>query len=129
MLAVANQPFLWLCAIAAFAAISLGGAMWMIGALVLTPLLMKGNTALTHTNPTLLAIVPAAAMLAAFFTLGLEQFTISSTHIFAYLGAAGAMAACIFISRATRKKWVTEWSQGISIVVGLAVAYFITTAH
>lgn len=56
MLAVANQPFLWLCAIAAFAAISLGGAMWMIDALVLTPLLKKGNTALTHTNPTLLAI-------------------------------------------------------------------------
>lgn len=113
----------------AFAAISLGGAMWMIGALVLTPLLKKGNTALTKTNPALLAIVPAAAMLGAFFSLGFQQFTISATHIFAYLGAAAAMAACILLSRLSGKKWITEWSQGISIVVGLTVAYLLTAAH
>ncbi|NMR29117.1 DUF5058 family protein [Crystallibacter degradans] len=112
----------------AFAAISLGGAMWLIGALVLTPLLKKGDVALSRTNPKLLSIIPAAAMLAAFFCLGFQQFVISSTHIFAYLGSAAGMALCIWLTRFTGKKWIAEWSQGIAIVAGLAVAYFITVA-
>lgn len=111
-----------------FAAISLGGALWLIGALVLTPMLHRGNSVLAKTNPAVLTVVPAAAMIAALFSIGLKQLNISSTHVFAYLGAATAMAACLLTSRLTGKRWVIEWSQGISIVAGLTVAYLITTA-
>lgn len=112
----------------AFAAISLGGALWILGALIMTPLLKKGDTKLKKSNPALLSILPAAAMLAAFFCLGFQQFVISSTHIYSYLGSAAAMSLCIFLARKLKKSWITEWSQGISIVAGLALAYIIYTS-
>ena len=112
----------------AFGAMSLGGALWLIGALVLTPILHKGSTALSAANPAALTIVPAAAMIAALFSIGLQQLSISGIHVIAYLSAGAAMGLCILLARLTKRRWITEWSQGISIASGLSTAYLVTTA-
>ena len=47
----------------AFMAMSLGGAMWMLATLVLTPLLKKGDVSLRKVNPAVMTVVPGAALL------------------------------------------------------------------
>jgi hypothetical protein len=50
----------------AIMAMSMSGAMWMISTLVLTPILRRGDSKLRAVNPSLMAIVPAAALIRAF---------------------------------------------------------------
>ncbi|MFD1211779.1 DUF5058 family protein [Arthrobacter sp. GCM10027362] len=109
-----------------FAAMTLGGLVWMITALVLTPILSKGDQTLRRINPAVMTVVPAAALLAAFFTLAFTETVKSPVHLTTLLVSAATMGLCLLGAKYLKKSWLHEWGLGFAIVVALAVAYFMT---
>lgn len=107
----------------AFMAMSLGGAMWMLATLVLTPLLRRGDVSLRKVNPAVMTVVPGAALLAAFFALGLGELPKSGHHVVAFLTSAAVMAVCLGIAKGLRAQWIREWALGIAILTALVVTY------
>lgn len=108
----------------AFLAMALSGGMWMIATLVLTPMLKRGDTKLRAVNPALMAIVPSAALLAAFASLGVAELPKSAIHILTVTVSAIVMAVCLLLSRRFQAPWLREWGLGFSIITALVVAYF-----
>ncbi|MHA6628522.1 DUF5058 family protein [Pseudonocardia sichuanensis] len=108
----------------AFFAMALSGGMWMVATLVLTPLLKRGDVRLRSMNPALMAIVPSAALLGAFASLGIAELGKTAVHIITVIVSALTMMACLALARTLRQAWLREWGLGISIIVGLVVAYF-----
>jgi hypothetical protein len=104
-------------------AMSLSGACWMISTLILTPILSRGQDKLTKVNPALMAIVPSAALLAAFAGLTATELPKSSLHILAVVVSAAIMAVCLFVARRLDQAWLREWALGFSIIGGLIAAY------
>lgn len=107
----------------AFLVMSISGGMWMVGTLVLTPLLKRGGTKLSQVNPVAMAIIPGAALVGAFAMLALTELPKSSTHVITVATSAAVMAGLLFLSRVLRAHWLKEWALGISILTALAVAY------
>lgn len=107
----------------AFFAMSLGGAMWMIATLIMTPLLQRGEHKLQKVNPAIMTVIPAAALLAAFISLGIAEVPKSAVHVVTLLASAVTMGICVFLSKQLKQDWLKEWGLGIAIVVGLIVAY------
>lgn len=105
-----------------FAAMTLGGLVWMLATLVLTPILSRGDTSLQKVNPAIMAVVPGAALLGAFVTLTLQETLKSPVHIVALLASGLTMTVCLLIARRLEKPWLREWGLGISIVVALTAA-------
>ena len=110
----------------ALAAMSLGGAMWMIATLVLTPLLKKGDSALRKVNPAIMMVVPGAAMVAAFMVLGIGELPKSWIHVVAFFSSAGIMTILMVIANKIKRPWIKEWALGIAIMLSLAITYFAT---
>jgi len=108
----------------AFFAMGLSGGMWMLATLILTPLLKRGDARPRRVNPVLMAIVPSAALLGAFASLGIAELGKSNVHIITVVVSALVMAICLMLSKALHQQWLREWGLGFSIVVGLLVAYF-----
>lgn len=108
----------------AFFAMALSGGMWMAATLVLTPLLKRGDARLRSVNPTLMAIVPSAALLGAFASLGIAEFAKSNVHIITTVASGLVMAVCLLLARMLQQAWLREWGLGFSIIGGLVVAYF-----
>ncbi|KLU09644.1 MULTISPECIES: DUF5058 family protein [unclassified Kocuria] len=108
----------------AFLAMSLSGGLWMLATLVLTPMLKRGDTKLRSVNPALMAIVPSAALLAAFASLGVAELPKGSVHVITVATSALVMAVCLVLTKRLNAPWLREWGLGISIIVGLVVAYF-----
>ena len=111
----------------AFMAMSLSGAMWMIATLVLTPLLRRGDSRLRSVNPALMAIIPAAALLGAFASLGIGELGKTPVHILTVLASAAVMGICLVVAHRFNLAWLREWGLGFSIVIGLIVAYTLHT--
>ena len=111
-----------------FFAMSMGGAMWMIATLIFTPLLKRGETRLAKVNPAIMTVIPAAALLAAFISLGMAEVPKSSVHVIALLSSAAAMGLMLALSSALKKTWIREWGLGIAIIVGLVAAYLSVSA-
>lgn len=107
----------------AFMAMSMSGAMWMIATLILTPLLRRGDSKLRTVNPALMAIVPAAALIGAFMSLGVAELGKTPVHIITVIVSAVVMGICVFLAKKLSAAWLREWGLGISILVGLTVAY------
>ena len=112
----------------AFFAMGLSGGMWMIATLILTPMLKRGDATLRRVNPALMAIVPSAALVAAFASLGVAELPKSSVHIVTVVVSAVAMGMCLFLAKHLKAPWLREWGLGFSIIAGLVVAYFLHTA-
>ncbi|QYF91119.1 DUF5058 family protein [Arthrobacter sp. PAMC25284] len=110
----------------AFMAMSMSGAMWMISTLILTPILRRGDSKLRKVNPALMAIVPAAALIGAFASLGIAELGKTPVHIMTVIVSAVVMGICLALARKFSVAWLREWGLGISIMVGLFVAF---TAH
>ncbi|MFI8410939.1 DUF5058 family protein [Paeniglutamicibacter gangotriensis] len=110
----------------ALAAMSLGGAMWMIATLVLTPLLKKGDSALRKVNPAIMMVVPGAAMVAAFMVLGIGELPKSWIHVVAFASSAGIMALLMVMAKRVNKPWIKEWALGIAIILSLTITHFAT---
>lgn len=106
-----------------FFAMSLGGAMWMLSTLIFTPLLQRGETKLAKVNPALMTVVPAAALLGAFLSLGLAEVPKSAAHAIALASSAAVMCICLALTKVRGLGWLREWGLGISILGGLGVAY------
>jgi hypothetical protein len=107
----------------AFMAMSMSGAMWMISTLILTPILRRGDSKLRSVNPSLMAIVPAAALIGAFASLGIAELGKTPVHIITVIVSALAMGICLALAKKFSLAWLREWGLGISILVGLFVAY------
>jgi Domain of unknown function (DUF5058) len=107
----------------AFMAMSMSGAMWMISTLILTPILKRGDSKLRTVNPALMAIVPAAALIGAFASLGIAELGKTPVHVMSVIVSALVMGICIALAKKFSLAWLREWGLGISIVVGLVVAY------
>ncbi|NQD87078.1 DUF5058 family protein [Paenarthrobacter sp. CM16] len=107
----------------AFFVMSIGGAMWMLATLILTPLLRKGDAKIRSVNPAAMAIVPAAALIGAFSCLGLTELPKSGVHVLAFIVSAAVMGLCLLLAQRLRRSWLREWGLGSSIVIGLAAAY------
>jgi hypothetical protein len=107
----------------AFFAMSAGGAMWMLATLVMTPLLQRGEKRLTKVSPLLLTVIPGAALLAAFLSLGIAEVPKSGAHTAALVGAGAVMGTCTLLASRLDRPWMREWGLGISIVAGLITAY------
>ena len=108
----------------AFMAMSLSGAMWMIATLILTPLLKRGDSRLRSVNPALMAIIPAAALLGAFMSLGIGELGKTPVHVLTVITSAAVMGLSLFLAQRFDQGWLREWALGFAIVIGLIVAYF-----
>ncbi|KUM34649.1 DUF5058 family protein [Arthrobacter sp. EpRS71] len=106
----------------AFFAMSIGGAMWMLATLILTPLLRKGDAKIRSVNPAAMAIVPAAALIGALSCLGLTELPKSAIHVLSFVVSAAVMGTCLLLAKKLGKSWLREWGLGISIVIGLGAA-------
>jgi hypothetical protein len=111
-----------------FFAMSMGGAMWMLATLILTPLLQRGGHKLEKVNPALMTVVPAAALLGAFISLGLAEIPKSPVHLITLLTSATVMGLCLLLARVSGLRWLREWGLGIAILVGLTAAYLAHSA-
>ena len=107
----------------AFMAMSMSGAMWMISTLILTPILRRGDSKLRRVNPALMAIVPAAALIGAFASLGIAELGKTPVHIITVIVSALVMGICLALAKKFDLAWLRDWGLGISILVGLFVAY------
>lgn len=107
----------------ALAAMSLGGAMWMIATLILTPLLKRGDSALRKVNPAIMMVVPGAAMVAAFMVLGIGELPKSWIHVVAFISSAAIMSGLMLLAKKINKAWIKEWALGIAIILSLAITY------
>lgn len=113
--------------VVALMAMSLSGASWMISTLLLTPVLSRGESKLSKVNPALLAIVPSAALLAAFGGLTITEIPKSNVHILAIAVSSAIMGVCLWLAKLGDQAWLREWALGFSIIGGLVAAYFTTT--
>jgi hypothetical protein len=109
----------------AFFAMGMSGGMWMVAALVLTPLLKRGDSHLRNVNPALMAVVPSAALLGAFGSLGVAELPKSGAHIVTVAVSAAIMGVCLVLARALRANWLREWALGFAILGALIVAYLV----
>ncbi|MEV7646896.1 DUF5058 family protein [Arthrobacter sp. NPDC089319] len=112
----------------ALAAMSLGGAMWMLATLIFTPLLKRGDSKLRQVNPAVMMIVPGAALLGAFSVLSFAEFPKSPVHIVAFASSAAIMALLLLLAKRTGATWIKEWALGIAILLGLTITYFVSAA-
>lgn len=110
----------------AFVSMTAGSLVWMVSALVITPLLHHGEAALARVNPAIMTIVPSAALLGVFFTLALQQSVTSAVHVWVLLTSAATMLVCQGLSVWLKIRWPRDWALGIAIVVSLAVAAALT---
>ncbi|WBL19506.1 MULTISPECIES: DUF5058 family protein [Citricoccus] len=107
----------------AFTAMSLGGAMWILSTLILTPILKRGDSKMRQVSPLVMTIIPGAALLGAFFSLGFAELPKSGTHVIAFITSALVVGICLFLSARLHRRWIREWSLGFAIIAGLAMAY------
>lgn len=107
-----------------FAAMSMGGAMWILSTLILTPILKRGDTKLRQLSPVVMTVIPGAALLGAFFSLGFAELPKSAVHVAAFVTSALTVTICLALSRWLGRPWIREWSLGFAILAALGVAFF-----
>lgn len=108
-----------------FAAITLGGICWMLATLILTPLMRKGSKKADAANPLLMTLIPTAAMVAAFTSLGVTSAAKSTMNAVAFLASAVIMGIMLLAYQKTRKQWIREWSLGLTLLLTFALLYFL----
>jgi small neutral amino acid transporter SnatA (MarC family) len=60
----------------------------------------------------------------AFASLGVAELPKGSVHVITVATSALVMAVCLVLTKRLNAPWLREWGLGISIIVGLIVAYF-----
>lgn len=101
---------------------SIGGAAWMVSALLFTPLLRRADKKIRALNPLVMTLVPSAAMITAFSYLGLAETTKSGVHLTTFAAGAAAMLALQLVAKRIHARWLKEWSLGIAMAVALGAA-------
>ena len=112
----------------AFITMSLSGGMWMLSTLLLTPVLKRGGKSLARKNPAVMALIPTAALIAAFSSLSIAELPKSAIHASLIFISAGLMGLMLLLAKLLNAGWLREWALGISIIISLTAAYFMHTA-
>ncbi|MFC0247048.1 DUF5058 family protein [Citricoccus parietis] len=110
-------------------ALAIAGSGWMVVTLIATPLMKRGlktNTKTAAGKASRWAVVPAAALVGAFFTMGLKEVSAGLTPLLVFLASAGVMLLATYLSKRTGKGWFLEWALGIALFVGIAVGYVLS---
>lgn len=110
-------------------ALAIAGAGWMVVTLIATPLMKRGLKTDTKTaagKASRWAIVPAAALIGAFFTLGLKEIALGFTPLLVFLASAAVMLLATHLSKRTGQGWLLEWALGIALFAGIAVGYVLS---
>jgi hypothetical protein len=93
----------------------------MISTLILTPIMRRADRKAATRTPVVLAIAPAAALIAALSFMGLVETTKSHLHLIAFGTGAAAMVLLQWLAKRWSAPWIREWSLGISITAALCV--------
>ncbi|WP_159501124.1 DUF5058 family protein [Microbacterium sp. 18062] len=116
----------------AFLAMGIAGCGWMVVTLVLTPLMKRGTRALEGSQKAktagAMALIPAAALLGAFTTFGMQQIVRGLAAALVLASSALVMLLCLWIAKKAGQNWLREWGLGISLVVGLVVGGIVSGA-
>ncbi|ALJ19902.1 DUF5058 family protein [Microbacterium sp. No. 7] len=112
--------------------LSLAGTVWMLVTLIATPLLKRGANRLEGRTvgraAGAMSIIPGAALLGAFATLGMQQVQRGLGATLVVATTAAVMAIALWIARRFSQNWLREWGLGIAVVIGLVVAVLINAA-
>jgi hypothetical protein len=111
-----------------FAAMTVGGLMWMIATLILTPLLRRGGLAVRKVSPKVMAVVPLVILPLAFIYLIATSLGKSPVGVVVLVISAVIGTLCAVLARVFNLQWLREWNLGISIVGALIGGYLITAA-
>lgn len=112
----------------ALLAMTIGGSMWMIVTLIVTPLLKRGSVKLSKANPLVMTIVPAAALAGAFITSALIEGAKGWINVVVMAVSALVVAIATFAAKRFNAGWAQEWALGLAILIGVVVAYALSTA-
>jgi hypothetical protein len=105
-----------------FTVMSLGGAMWMISTLSLGPVIKRVERTVRKRNATLVKIVPAAALMAAFGYLVSQEPVKSPVHLYVVVTATLTAVILQVAAKSFGRSWIREWCLAISMTVGLLTA-------
>ncbi|UUT35539.1 DUF5058 family protein [Microbacterium elymi] len=112
--------------------IALSGAGWMLVTLIATPLLKRGSNKLESKSTAgaagAMAIIPAAALLGAFGTFGIQQFQRGLAASIVVIVSGLVMVLCLWLAKAARQPWLREWGLGFSLVIGIFVGILVSNA-
>jgi hypothetical protein len=109
-----------------FAAMCVLGVLWMVSALIITPLFNQTGKALRKVNPKVMAIAPLVVLPLAFAFLIISELGKSPTNGIVLVVSAVIGGICLLAAVKWGVHWLREWGLGIaifgSLLVGAAVA-------
>jgi len=109
----------------AFATMAFSGSMFMIVTLIITPIMKRGDAKLQKANPALLVLLPTAALLGAFSSLGFAELRGGFQPFLVVLVSGLVMAGLHVLDKRVKGTWLREWSFGIAVLAGLVAAFII----
>jgi Domain of unknown function (DUF5058) len=108
----------------------LGGLGWLLFVVFFIKPLSKAerkvSTNSSSNKGNLIAIISSAAMLGVFGNFVIGEVLKGFTTTIVIFASAVTMFILFFLSNKLKMNWIKEWSLGLSILVSLAVSYFIT---
>lgn len=112
-------------------ALAIGGSGWMVVTLIMTPIMKRGmgagaTTQTARRRSARWALLPTAALLGAFFTLGLKEFAAGTDAAIVFVTAAGMMLLLTLLAHWLTMPMLREFALGAAMIVAIAVGYFIS---
>lgn len=94
----------------------------MTSTLTIGPVIKRVERAVRKRNGTLVKIVPAAALMAAFGYLLAQEPVKSQIHLYVVVTATLTAAILQAAAKSLKRSWIREWCLAISMTVGLLTA-------
>ncbi|WP_138418755.1 DUF5058 family protein [Aquibacillus sediminis] len=104
----------------------LGGTGWLLFTALFTKTLGKSQEKIEKRNPRVMAAVSLGAMLGAFGYLASEQMVASISHFTSGIVALVVMVIIMTVAEKVNVAWIKEWALGISMLIGMVSAYFVS---
>jgi len=101
----------------------IGGTGWLIFTALFTKSLGKAQAKIEGKNAKLMTIVSTAAMLGAFGYLASQQMVNGVSESIAAIVSGLVMMGLLTVAKKKNIKWLSEWSLGIALVLGLTIGY------
>lgn len=111
-----------------FAAMTMGGLVWMVTALILTPIMSRGGMAIRRVNPKVMMIAPLVVLPLAFAFLIVSELGKSPLNGIVLVISAVVGTLCALAAKFWNLQWLREWGLGISIFASLIAGYVISTS-
>ncbi|MEE1622402.1 DUF5058 family protein [Zafaria sp. Z1313] len=112
-------------------ALAIGGSGWMVVTLIMTPIMKRGMAAGTTTKTARKrsarwALLPVAALIGAFFTMGLKEVAASFNGALVFGTSALLMLVLTLVAKRLDKPMLLEFALGASMIGALAVGYLVS---